>query len=332
MGTRNSVFKTVTLLLFALLLIGCDSTTPEPVTVKETVIAEVPVTVEVTRVVKVTSEVADRSQPAASAMEATIPGSQVSMLPSSASDRVYRVFVALPLSYSAEPDATYPVVYVVDGSVFFNLVTTTARWLHLAGDMPEVIVVGIDNETGWADDIYEWLSFRFRDLTPTEMTAKPGSGGAGEFLAFIQQDLIPHIDANYRTDPADRTIAGHSLGGLFSLYALFHAPETFTRYIASSPALWWDDRVTFEHEQEFATQHADLPAELFLSVGELEAEHVVSGLVPEERWVANVEELHSTLEDRDYAALEMEMVILDDEHHVSGFPGAFSRGLRSVFR
>ncbi len=263
MGTRNSVLKTVTLLLFVLLLIGCDSTTPEPVTVKETVIAEVPVTVEVTRVVEVTSEAADTSQPAASTMEATVPGSRVSMLPSSASDREYKVFVALPLSYSEKPDATYPVVYVVDGSVFFDLVTTTARWLALAREMPEVIVVGIDSGTDWADDLEEWGSLRAINLTPTEIWAIPGSGGAGGFLAFIEQDLIPHIDANYRTDPADRTIGGHSLGGLFSLYALFHAPETFNRYIASSPSLHWDDRVTFEYEEEFATEHADLPAKLF---------------------------------------------------------------------
>jgi predicted alpha/beta superfamily hydrolase len=275
--------------------------------------------------VEVTGEAADASPPAASAMEATVPRSQVSMLPSSASDREYKVFVGLPLNYTDNSPETYPVVYVVDGSVLFELVTTITRWLALGEEIPEVIVVGIDSGTAWADDFEKWYGLRARELTPTRLAAFPDTGGAGEFLSFLQQDLIPHIDANYQTDPADRTLAGVSLGGLFSLYGLFHAPETFNRFIAVSPSLWWDDRVTFDFEREFATEHADLPVRLFLSVGELEEE-------PTERYVSNLKEFHEALEDRNYAGLEMEMVVMENETHESGFPDALSKGLRSVFR
>jgi len=119
----------------------------------------------------------------------------------------------------------------------------------------------------------------------------------------------------------DRTIAGVSLGGLFPLYVLFHAPETFNRYIAVSPGLVWDDQVTFEYEEEFAKKHSDLPVKLFLSVGGLEGGSVIS-----------LGRLHRRLEDRNYAGLEMEMVVMEDETHLSVFPGAFSKGLRTVFQ
>lgn len=69
METRNTGLKI--LLLFAMLLAACSPTTPEPVIVKETVISEIPVTVEVTRVTEVTSE------PVASATEATIISTEV---------------------------------------------------------------------------------------------------------------------------------------------------------------------------------------------------------------------------------------------------------------
>jgi predicted alpha/beta superfamily hydrolase len=125
----------------------------------------------------------------------------------------------------------------------------------------------------------------------------------------------------------DRTIAGVSLGGLFPLYVLFYAPETFNRYIAVSPSLWWNDRVILEYEEEFADKHSDLPAKLFLSVGGLEEEQY-----PDLGMVSSLKEFHERLEDRNYAGLEMEMVVMEDETHHSVFPSAFSRGLRTVFR
>jgi predicted alpha/beta superfamily hydrolase len=125
----------------------------------------------------------------------------------------------------------------------------------------------------------------------------------------------------------DRTIAGASYGGLFPLYVLFHAPQTFNRYIAVSPALWWNERVIFEHEETFAGESADLPVKLFLSVGGLE-----EGQYPVSKMVSNLREFHNRLEDRTYTGLDMEMVIFEYETHHSVIPGAFSKGLRTVFR
>ena len=123
---------------------------------------------------------------------------------------------------------------------------------------------------------------------------------------------------------------GHSLGGLFSLYALLSAPETFNRYVASSPSLWWDDRVLFEYEEAFANEHADLPAKLFMSVGGLEEDQVL--MAPDEHYVSNLTEFHTRLEDKNYAGLDMEMMVMEDESHFTVVPSAFSRGLRTVFR
>lgn len=72
--------------------------------------------------------------------------------------------------------------------------------------------------------------------------AFPTSGQADRFLDFLEKELIPHIDRNYRTYP-HRIIAGWSFGGLLATHALIHRPEIFDAYLAISPSLWWDEEL-----------------------------------------------------------------------------------------
>jgi predicted alpha/beta superfamily hydrolase len=257
--------------------------------------------------------------PTAQPAQAIILGTEVRTLHSSIVDQDYAIQVALPQSYSTS-DKTYPVVYTTLGDFRFGLTTDTVRELRLdqelrsKGHMPEVIVVGIAYDGLKWQYYFEYPTLVFRDLTPT------ASGEADKFLEFLQDELFPFIDANYRTDTQDRTIVGHSVGGLFSLYVLFQSPDTFNRYIALSPSLWWDKKVIFEYEEEFAKNQSELPVKLFLAAGELETS-----------LASDLEKFHQILEDRNYAGLEMEMVIFEDETHSSVLPGATSRGFRSVF-
>jgi predicted alpha/beta superfamily hydrolase len=224
------------------------------------------------------------------------------------------------VSYLSKPSGTYPVVYLLDADLWFGAVTDPTRLLHWELGLPELVIVGIGYGTSW-DDVDEFQRLRNIDLTPTNVETIPGSGGTGEFLRFIQEDLFPFINYNYRTNPVDRTIAGLSDGALFSLYVLFHASETFNRYVAFSPHSAWDDRVIFQYEDGFAKESAELPAKLFLAVGSLDRD-----------FASDLSEFHRRLEKRNYAGLEMGMVIMEEETHLSVFPGAFSRGLRTVFQ
>ena len=66
-------------------------------------------------------------------------------------------------------------------------------------------------------------------------------GGAGSFLRFIRQELMPFIQSSYPVRPEEKAIAGSSFGGLFALYTLFHHPDTFNCYIIGSPSIGWDE-------------------------------------------------------------------------------------------
>jgi hypothetical protein len=236
-----------------------------------------------------------------------------------------------------------PVIYVTDGSVNFPLATAAARLLQ-AGPfpLPPAIIVGIDYVARSPAEEGRAMHLRVRDLTPwvdqsveaRYRTAPPPwtlpadikQGGAAAFAAFIEEELKPFIAARHPIDPDDATLVGMSLGGLFVMHTLFTAPQTFKRYLAASPGLYWDDRHIFETEAALAARTKDLPVHLFMSVGGLEEAMDVSS-----RFVSNVYELEARLRQRAYPNLNMSFHVFPDDTHMSVFPAALTRGLTAVF-
>ncbi len=100
------------------------------------------------------------------------------------------------------------------------------------------IVVGIN----YGDD-------RDIDYTPTETNY--GKGGSEAFLNFIKKELIPRIQRDYRADTLrkNRTILGHSFGGLFGAYAFAKHNDVFGNYLLLSPSLFYDNSVVLQYEQ-----------------------------------------------------------------------------------
>ena len=252
----------------------------------------------------------------------TIPNTEVRVISSSNVGQEYEIFVAFPHDHN-EADRAYPVLYVLDANWSFGSITETIRLLQLGEELPEMIIAGIAYPV---NDVGEIRRLRARDYTPT-VDSRPGAeesdrtGGAGDFLRFIRQELMPFIQSHYPVSPEDRAIAGSSFGGLFALYTLFHHRDTFNRYIIGSPSIGWDEGVTFAYESDFAANQADLPAKIFMSVGALEKEGTI----------ANMQRLARTLEDRGYDGLELTTCIFEHETHLSVAPAAMSRGLRAVF-
>jgi tetratricopeptide (TPR) repeat protein len=79
--------------------------------------------------------------------------------------------------------------------------------------------------------------------------------------------LIPEIEKSYRVRPY-RVLAGHSLGGLFTIHTLISRPELFNSYVAVSPSLQWSDEATLKRAEEFFRTRKELHATLFTSLGD----------------------------------------------------------------
>jgi predicted alpha/beta superfamily hydrolase len=171
-------------------------------------------------------------------------------------DRV--ILVRTPPGYATN-NVKYPVLYMTDGDAHIGHTSSTIDFLVRNGRMSDLIVVGIPNTD------------RTRDLTPDKGTGPnaaqfPTAGGADKFLKFIETELIPEIEKNYRVQPY-RILAGHSFGGLFAVHALITRPELFNSYIAVSPSLQWSDDAELKRAQEFFKTRKELNATLFTSIG-----------------------------------------------------------------
>ena len=155
------------------------------------------------------------------------------------------VWIHLPRNHGRLP-ARYPVIYLLDGDDHFTEVTGIVKRLADAPRMPDAIIVALPNTKDRTRDLTppaasDSARFPFFEGGRDSVTQRfPTRGGADKLLAFISQELVPWIDARYRTTPY-RILIGHSFGGLFVLNALGTHPDAFRAYISLSPSLWWDD-------------------------------------------------------------------------------------------
>jgi hypothetical protein len=243
-----------------------------------------------------------------------IPGTQSLNITSSVVVQEYDLYINLPRDYQ-DTTKTFPVVYLLDAQWDFPLLCAVFGEQYYDGFVPGIIIVGIT--WGGKNPDYDYL--RTGDLTPTNIKEVPQSGNAPKFLDFIKKELIPFIDTRYRTTKDDRTLMGSSLGGLFTLYALFRETELFDRYVLTSPALGWDNEIIYSFEKNYAEKKSHPPVRLFMAMGGLE-----QGLSDFQKFVDH-------LQARNYKGLDFQTRILEGIGHSGSKAEGYTRGLQAVF-
>ncbi|HUO85128.1 MAG TPA: alpha/beta hydrolase-fold protein [Thermoanaerobaculia bacterium] len=261
----------------------------------------------------------------ADARPLTVERAELRTLSSKINGVEYKLYVSLPHGHGT-PGKRFPVIYTLDADYSFLIVRNITDHLSERNDLDEVIVVGI----AYGGPLHYRLN-RTRDYTPVFVPDggygpeyQKVSGGGPRFLQVIEKEIIPLIDASYDTLEGDRTLSGHSYGGLFTVWTMLSRPDLFQRYIAVSPSLWYDDDLMMRVEETFAKSHRALPVRAYFSVGSREGS-------AERRMVTDLQRLVKRLESRGYEGLALSSRIMDDETHNSVYPGAISDGLRFVF-
>ena len=183
-------------------------------------------------------------------IESIISIGQKKTIHSAILDEDREVWIYVPSAAKADSTTRYPVVYLLDGSDFFHMLTGIVAELGGIGRMPKVIVVGITSKD------------RGSDFTPSNSKLSrdgmidsdfKNSGRGDKFISFIQKELMPYVNTNYNTQPYN-LIAGHSLGGLSVLHALVNHPSLFNAYVAIDPSVWWDKHLIVKQAREAFTQ------------------------------------------------------------------------------
>lgn len=169
------------------------------------------------------------------------------------------VEIWLPPHYDQQPDARFGVLYMHDGQNLFDprIANTGVDWgvdeaimsLVEDGAIAPVIVVGI-----WSTDLRrrEYAPEGVLALVDAEVQARladefPNDLLADEYLRFVVEELKPRVDASYRTRPEREAtfVAGSSMGGLISLYAIAEYPETFAG--AAGLSMHWPTGISREN-------------------------------------------------------------------------------------
>ena len=237
-----------------------------------------------------------------------------------------RVLIYAPKD-SNHPEKKYPVIYVLDADNHFAQMVEYSKYLSRQDVyvIPPLIVVGITNTD------------RNRDLTPsrsnvdysgkldtTDNSPYKNSGGNEHFLQFTQKELIPYVNANYKTEPY-RIFAGHSFGALTTINCLINYPDMFNAYIAVSPSFWWDQKFLLKLADRKLKLESTLSKTLFFSNGN-------EGSSPNSPFRTDVLKFDSLLKKRNIKGLDFEYMDYPTESHMTVPIKSYYDGLRFIYR
>jgi predicted alpha/beta superfamily hydrolase len=154
------------------------------------------------------------------------------------------VLVYLPPGYDSQPQRRYPVLYMQDGQNLFDPETSYIKgnYWHL-GETADELAEAAAIEPLILVGIYNAGEKRIDEYTPV-VDKRLGGGHADDYGRIIVEELMPFINAQYRTLPGAENcgMGGSSLGGLVSLYLGLRYPSLFSRLAVMSPSVWWRNR------------------------------------------------------------------------------------------
>ncbi|MGJ8514237.1 alpha/beta hydrolase [Carnimonas bestiolae] len=180
--------------------------------------------------------------------------------------RHYRVWVAIPKQPA--PQGGYPIVYAMDGNSAIHKLNEPLLKRLSTGRAPVIVAVG------YQTDLPFDVTARAYDYTPpvaSDHGSDPWnpqrrSGGSDTFRALLLNTIQARAEQGLSINSQQRSLWGHSYGGLFVLDTLFSAPDSYAHYYAASPSLGWSQGKGIERAQRLGDALA-APASLTLFHG-----------------------------------------------------------------
>ena len=203
-----------------------------------------------------------------------------------------QVQVYLPPSYTTT-EVKYPVLYILDGQLFFNYAVSLSNKFKQARLTPEFIVVGINTT----------YPQRFGHF----------SNGKDKFIEFMGTELLPYVERNFRVN-GEKLLFGWEYAGSLGFNTMLKNTMAFDGYILASPFPIWK---SIESLDNITTKNTML----YFSVS------------PDEHQVnQGTEKLDDWLSSKNINGLDWYYTeLLNEEHSSTGYPTLY-HGLRSYFK
>ncbi len=225
---------------------------------------------------------------------------------SKSADYTYDINIAL--TQPIDSSIKYNTVYFLDANLNSGMkLLQIISGMRSGSKADSTIFIGIGHSS-------DYMKMRRRDYIPplfdenqAVKNRREDYGHADRFYDFIIKELIPQIDSTYRTTE-ERSIIGHSFGGLFVMYCLFREERFFTKFIALSPSLWANNYDIFKREKLLWNQTKSLHADLFFAAGSKEHLNLI---------LYGTRHLSALLVKRNYTALNFKYIELKGKNHNS---------------
>lgn len=197
--------------------------------------------------------------------------------------------IQLPRSYETEVDKNYPLMIVLDGDYMFNIVSGSVDYLSYWGDIPENLVVGINQkDTRFQDSsVFDNITF-----TPISSTAS--------FYDFIVNELIPYFSKNYRVSNF-KVIVGQERTANFANFFLLKNDPQIRGVISISPKI--SENMNRYLNENLSKSNSKIVYTLSSSKRDFES------------IFKNVSELTASLDSIENKNLRFESLIFDKENH-----------------
>ncbi len=215
------------------------------------------------------------------------------------------IFISLPRNYD-NSNKKYPVLYVLDGERNFVFSKAVVQFLAASGRMPNMIIIGIPN------------TMRNRDFTPSEIEMVKESGGADNFLKFMNDELFGIISDSYRVHDF-KILSGHSLCGMFAVYTAFAKPEMFNAYIAISPYVMYKNDYVLTYAENSDKRILSQDRFMFITVGN------------EPAYFKGLDKFKSLLKKKSGEGFKWKFEKFEDDDHASVPLKSLYNGLETLF-
>ncbi|SEP89749.1 hypothetical protein SAMN05421824_0625 [Hyunsoonleella jejuensis] len=216
-----------------------------------------------------------------------------------------QIKIQLPRGYNSNEDKSYPVFVVLDGDYLFEAVAGNVDYYSYWEDMPEAIVVGVNQaETQYDDCLY------------SEQNSLPVETGAS-FFEFIGMELLPYIETNFRTVNF-RVAVGHGNTANFINYYLLKSRPLFQGYIVASP--------------EFAPQMLDYIPESLTKIESKIFYYLANSAADTKSIKQMTEALHTDLSAIENENLSYSFNSFENSTHYSSPAHAIPNALQNIFK
>ena len=197
--------------------------------------------------------------------------------------------IQLPRSYDVDLDKKYPLMIVLDGDYMFNIVAGSVDYLSYWGDIPENLIVGINQKDTRFKD-----SSVFDNITHTPITS------TASFYDFIVNEVIPYFSKNYRISNF-RVILGQERTANFANFFLLKKIPVFRGVISISPKM--SKNMNSYLSENLSKTNSKIVYTLSTSKKDFES------------IFKNVSELKNSLDSINNKNLKFESLIFDEENH-----------------